>query len=154
MIHTTFRKAKEANACVESYKKIAKTLGGVRNYGEDTTIPLSTILEVLGVQDTLWAFRCTIEPSADIAIEFTCRCAEHTLPNFESVYPDDKRPRQAIEAARRYLTDKSESARSAARSAWLAAESAAWSAAESAAESAARSAEKQWQIGQLMELMS
>ena len=73
------------------------------------------------------------------------------LDNFEKVYPDDKRPRQAIEAAERYVkspTKKNqiaaESARSAARSAAESARSAAWSAArsaESAARSAARSAE-------------
>jgi hypothetical protein len=76
---------------------------------------------------------------------FTIDCAERTLKNFEEKYPEDRRPREAIEAARRCLEDPTEenrlAARSAARSAaWSAAESAAWSAAESAAESAAWSA--------------
>jgi hypothetical protein len=30
-------------------------------------------------------------------------CAEHVLPIFESVYPNDERPRQASEAARRWV---------------------------------------------------
>ena len=89
--------------------------------------------------------------------------AELVIENYEKIYPDDDRPRKAIEAAKAWLNDPSEKNRSAARSArpaarsaaesaarsaawsaaWSAAESAAWSAARSAArsaESAARSA--------------
>jgi hypothetical protein len=33
---------------------------------------------------------------------FACDCAERLLPIYEKKYPDDKRPRQAIETARRY----------------------------------------------------
>ena len=67
--------------------------------------------------------------------------AELVIGNYEKKYPDDDRPRKAIEAAKAWLKDPSEKNRSAARSAaWSAAESAAWSA-ESAAESAAWSAE-------------
>ena len=72
--------------------------------------------------------------------------AELVLENFERVFPEDKRPRLAIEAAKEWM--RNPAARSAAWSAARsAAESAAWSAAwsarsaaESAAESAARSA--------------
>jgi len=81
--------------------------------------------------------------------------ASLVLHNFEDVYPDDKRPRQAIGAAKTWLKNPTEknmlTAESAARSAtwpiWStqsAAWPAAWSAArsaESAAWSAARSAE-------------
>ena len=66
--------------------------------------------------------------------------AELCLKNFEKYYPDDKRPREAIEAAKRVLADDTAKNRSAAWSAWSAARSArsaAWSTAESA-ESAAR----------------
>ena len=66
--------------------------------------------------------------------------AELCLDNFEKVYPDDKRPREAIEAAKKYLDNPTEENRSAA---WSAAQSAVWSAAQSAegaAQSAARSA--------------
>ena len=62
--------------------------------------------------------------------------AEMVLGNFGKVYPDDDRPRKAIEAARNYLDSPTEKNRCAARSAW----SAAWSAAESASESASESA--------------
>ena len=59
--------------------------------------------------------------------------AELCLKEFEKLYPDDKRPREAIEAARAVLAHDTAKNRGAAESA---ARSAAWSAAESAAESA------------------
>jgi hypothetical protein len=73
--------------------------------------------------------------------------AELVLKNYEKLYPDDKRPREAIEAAKKVLENDNEENRSAAWSAAESAWSAAWSArsaawsAESAAESAAWSAE-------------
>ena len=87
------------------------------------------------------------------SVALSVYAAELVIKNFETRHPSDKRPRNAIEAARAWLknptkinrsTAKSaaESARSAARSAESAArsaKSAAWSAARSA-ESAARSA--------------
>jgi len=70
--------------------------------------------------------------------------AELVIDNFEKEYPDDKRPRKAIEAARRWLKEPTQENESASRfaesAAWSAAWSAAGSAAGSAAESAARSA--------------
>jgi len=132
MLYTTFAKAKEANACTESYRKMAEHLGGVRKYGKDTAIPLDEVLKVCGLQNTIWCFRCTTEPSNDILIEFSCRCAEHVLHFFEDKHPDDKRPRKAIEAARVCITDKSAAgAAGAARdAAWAAgaARVAAWAA--------------------------
>lgn len=150
MLHTTFAKAKEANACIESYKKMAKHLGGVRKYGNDTPIPLDTVLDVLGVDDTTWCLRCTIENSRKLAIEFNCRCAEHVLHYFEDKYPEDKRPRLAIEAARKCITDKrpAAGATSAAGDAARAA-SAAWA----AAGDAAGAAEKEWQRETLLNLL-
>lgn len=63
--------------------------------------------------------------------------AELCLPNFERAYPDDKRPREAIEAAKKWLRNPTKKNREAAASS--AAESAARSAASSA-RSSARSA--------------
>ena len=148
MLYTTFAKAHEEGACIESYRKMTKSLGGITKYGKDTPIPLDKVIEVCGLQDAIWSLRCTIEESENISIEFACRCAEHVLHFFEDKYPNDRRPRQAIEAARNCITNKSlaavsaASAASAARSAAYAAVSAVsatWSAARSAV-SAARSA--------------
>jgi len=114
MLHTTFAKAKEFGACESSYRKMAKLLGGVTKYGKDTPIPLDTVLEVCGLDDTLWALRCTVEPSNNLIIEIACQYKEHVLHIFEEMYPNDKRPRLAIEAARLCLTDNSAAARDAA----------------------------------------
>jgi hypothetical protein len=43
--------------------------------------------------------------------------AELVLKNYENLYPDDDRPRKAIEATKAYLADPSEKNRSAAESA-------------------------------------
>ena len=77
--------------------------------------------------------------------------AELCIDNFEKEYPDDKRPRQAIEAAKAYLKNPSEENMSAAGSAALSARSAALSA-RSAAESAALSAgSAAWSAGSAAE---
>ena len=60
---------------------------------------------------------------------FSCFSAKTSLKYFEQKYPNDKRPRLAIETAMKWAKCPTEENRSAARSAWLAAESAARSAA-------------------------
>ncbi len=87
MLHTTFALAHKANACTGSYRKMAKVLGGVSTYGEDTPIPLTKIVEVCGLQDALWALRCTRENSDRLARLFACDCAERVLPIWEKQYP-------------------------------------------------------------------
>ena len=76
--------------------------------------------------------------------------SETVIENFEKQFPNDKRPREAIEAAKAWITNPCESTESAAWSAARSAESAksaAWSAEsdKSAAKSAARSAA--WSAG-------
>jgi hypothetical protein len=108
-----------------------------------------------------------------IARSFACDCAERVLPIFEKAYPNDKRPRAAIEIARQFIggTVSSEqlwAARDAARdAAWAAAGAAAWDAAWAAAGAAAwdaraagaaawdaaGAAEKKWQTKQLMKYL-
>ena len=69
---------------------------------------------------------------------FAADCAERVLPIYEKQYPDDNRPRKAIDAARKYtlgeitkeeLAAAGAAARAAARAAaWDAARAAAWAA--------------------------
>ena len=86
-----------------------------------------------------------------LARTFAIKCAEHTLHLFEEKYPDDKRPRLALQAAQDFQDGKiSNEARSAARSAAeSAAQSAAWSAAWSAVEE-----ESKWQADTLRTLIN
>ena len=124
MLHTIFNLAKDAGACTPRYEKLARALGGVNQYGKDTPIPLSKIIKTNGLQDTIWALRCTTEPAENTLIEFACRCAEHVLHYYEDKYPDDKRPRLAIEKARICIIDKSPDAPNAAHAADYAARAA------------------------------
>jgi len=65
-------------------------------------------------------------------------CAEHVLPLFEQMHPQDDRPRQAIEAARAWV--RGEIPSGAARAAAVAAHAAARTADEGAARAVARAA--------------
>jgi hypothetical protein len=79
---------------------------------------------------------------------FACDCAERALYLFEARYPDDGRPRKAIEVARRYAEgaatrEELAAARDAAWKAALAAtEAAAWAASWAATEDASREASR------------
>jgi len=104
---------------------------------------------------------------------FACDCAEHVLEHFETCYPDDNRPREAIRMARRFAngeaTDEERAAAWAAArdAAWAAARDAAWAAARAAraaardaawaaaraARDAAWAAERQWQAMKLLEYL-
>ena len=137
MLHTTFRKARKAKACIASYKKIAKALGGIGKYGRDTPIPLDKILEVCGLQDALWSLRIVLEPADREIRLLACDYTERVLPLFEKEFPEDRRPRRAIEVTRLFADgqatkDELGAAAKAAKAAVAAAETAAWAAAETA----------------------
>ena len=107
MLTTSFKLAKDAGACEERYREYARHVGGVATYGHDRPIPLTDILDVMGLDDTLWclvnAIPLELQTERDrVARLFACDCAAHVLELFEARYPDDKRPRVAIETARRY----------------------------------------------------
>lgn len=75
-------------------------------------------------------------PVKKVVLPFAIFCARRCLANYEKKYPDDSRPRKAIEAAEKYMKNPTEENRIAARSAADAAGSAAWFAAGSAADAA------------------
>jgi hypothetical protein len=109
MLTTTFAEIQGTEGSTEVYKKLAAALGSTGKYGKDTPIPLDTILKSIGLTDTIWVMRCTIESPFELLLEFACRCAEHVLPVYEKVYPKDERVRGAIKAARKYfVTEKSD----------------------------------------------
>jgi hypothetical protein len=74
----------------------------------------------------------------DIRILFAILCAESVLSIFENQYPDDKRPRKAIEASKAYLQNKNTGA---ARAAAYAARAATYAAADADAARAADAAD-------------
>ena len=164
---TSFRLLHDAGACKERYRFLAKALGGIKAYGRDTPITLLQILNINGLDDALWAVRAC--PDSDtFARLLACDYAEHVLRIFETRYPDDYRPREAIAVSRRYARgeatdaelsaawyaawaagDAARAARGAARAAWYAAGAAAWA----AAWAAVGDAERMWQEARLRELL-
>ena len=105
VLTTTFRLAKDAGACQESYRKFAKHKGSVRKWGEDKPFSLLEVLEVCGIDDTLWTLRCCTESDKARRLSqiFACDCAEHVVHIYEKYYPTDTRPRHCIEVIRKYI---------------------------------------------------
>jgi hypothetical protein len=60
----------------------------------------------------------------DQQIKYAVFAAEQVINIYEEKYPDDKRPREAIEAAKKYLGDKTEQNKKAADAAYAAAHAA------------------------------
>lgn len=144
---TTLNRLKAAGACAARYRHLVKALGGLRAYRKNTPINLLTILEHNGPEDCIWALRATVEDSSDVVARLIAAdCAEAVLPIYETRYPDDLRPRAAIEAARDYAEGRIDDATlNAARDATLnAARAATTATAESTAESAAAAAWAAW----------
>lgn len=114
-IYTTLNRIKQADPCSEGWGKLLKFLN--KTSADDEPLDLLTILESNGVQDCLWAFQCTDEKESiyrHMAAEF----AESLLHIYESAYPNDNRPRLAIQAARDFADGKiSVAARAAANDA-------------------------------------
>jgi hypothetical protein len=84
-----------------------------------------------------------IEKQKEVQILFAILCAESVLKYFENKYPNDNRPRKAIEAAKNYLKDPSAANKKvayAAAYAAAAADAAAYAAAAAAADAYAAAA--------------
>ena len=140
MKRLNMKKLKELSPCIEGYEFVLKL----------KTTDLKTIFEALFDHDAEWAnWLIARLLSRKDKIRYAIFAAEQVLDIFEKEFPEDKRPREAIEAARTVLKNNNKknrvsaarSAESAARSAARSAYSAAYSAAESVAYSVAYSAE-------------
>jgi len=102
MLTTTLAKIKEHKPCGSGWHTLITYMGTEYPW---EPFSLLEILESNGVRDCLWALRCTIEDSHKISLSLAIKFAEHVLHIFEAEYPDDKRPREALEAAREWLAD-------------------------------------------------
>ena len=143
-MQTTLKKIKKHSPCKDGWEKLLNHLG--KTEADDEVFELRTILKSNGLDDTIWAFRAVEGKDKEIRL-FAADCAEMMLPIYEKQYPNDKRPRLAIQAARDYanglitleeLAAAWDAAWDAARAAWDAA-----SAAARAARAAARDEIKQ-----------
>ena len=142
MLYTSLKLLKQHHACANRYHHLAQALGGVKHYGLDTPIPLSRILKNNGLEDTLWALRATTVPCDRETRLLVCCYAEHILPLFESKYPLDKRPHQAVETSRRFANGLAKLGKLVT----------AYAAAASVARDAG-DAERDWQQAKLVEML-
>ena len=125
MLHITFNSIKAKGVGYYDYDILSNYLGGDSNYGMDKPISLLTCLESTKLGDVIWALRATLEDSSSFSKQFAIACAEHVLPVFEEKFPEDKRPREAIEAAKAgKLTKEILEAADAAASAYCTADAA------------------------------
>jgi hypothetical protein len=91
--------------CTIGWKKFTDSYGN--NLPEITTV--RHILKSNGVSDTLWVLDRLPEAEASLSklrlmfAKGAIRHAERALPIFEAKFPEDKRPRLAIEAAKSFL---------------------------------------------------
>ena len=140
-MQTTLNKIKLQSPCKDGWEKLLNHLN--KRQSDDEPLEMLTILESNGLDDTIWAFRAVEGKHKEIRL-FAADCAEFVLPIYEKHYPNDKRPRLAIQAARDYANGliKIEELTAARAAAWAASDAAsdAASAAARAAWAAARAA--------------
>ena len=143
MITTTLNKIREHSPCKESWITLNKELGS--DYGGDTELKFSQLIDILDLDDALWCLR-SICPEHDKEVRlFAADCAERVLHIYEKKYPKDTRMRDCINTARLFANGEATqeqlaAARAAARAAAGAAAGAARAAAWAAAGAAARAA--------------
>ena len=98
-MQTTLNKIKLHSPCEPGWEKLLNNLN--KTEADDEVLELRTILESNGLDDTLWALRAVEGKDKEIRL-FAADCAELVLPIYEKKYPNDARPRKAIQAARDY----------------------------------------------------
>ena len=171
-LYTTLALIEAKHPCSSGWAMLLSSLTPKQREQRDRRIPIKHIIKSNGVADALWALRCVPESQATkrdkVALLFAIKCAKRSLPIFEKRYPEDKRPRQAIEVAYRYAMGRATkedlfAAWAAARfaawaAAWAAAGDAAgdaaWAAARFAAWAAAGDAESRWQARELARMLT
>ena len=135
MIFITLNMIREHSPCESGWKKLLAHLGKTK--ADAVEFPLKEVLDSNGLDDALWCLRCLPKKYDSQIRLLACDFAGRVLYLYEKEYPDDKRPRMAIEAARKYANKQiSKKELEAARAARDAAGAAAWEAAWAAGASA------------------
>ena len=96
---TTLNAVREHRPCEDGWEKLLKSLKKTK--ADDEELSLEHILESNGVADAIWCLR-TVDGYDREKRLFACDAADHVLHLYEEKYPDDDRPRKAIEVSRRY----------------------------------------------------
>lgn len=137
MIYTTLNKIREHGPCEDGWVQLLSFLGKTK--ADDEPLPLLTILESNGLDDTLWCLRSVPEYDREWRL-FAVWCArkvQHLMT--------DKRSINALDVAERFANGLAhrEELSAARAAAWDAAVDAAWAAAMAAAGAAAWDAQKE-----------
>lgn len=107
-MYTSLNDIRSKHPCEEGWRKLLAHLG--KTNSDDDPIPLTTILDSNGVDDTIWVLGNVCgEAGINICVVFAIVCAERVLPIFESACPGDNSVRLAIEEAHEFLDGKSPS---------------------------------------------
>ena len=128
---TTLNKIRSHSPCEDGYKKLCKSLGGIRKYGKDTPITIRQIVESNGLDDALWTLRTMPEHNNRwrlLAVRYA-RTVQHLMA--------DPRSLAAMDVAERHARGLAEDAEltAASNAAWAAARAAsnaAWAASNAA----------------------
>ena len=130
---TTLRKIRDCAPCCAGWKTLLRHLRKTK--ADDEPITLETILKSNGIDDAIWCLQA-VDGYENAMRLYVCFCARLALPIYETAYPDDSRPRVAIETAEQHarglVSEKDLAAAGAA------ADSATWEAALAAVGAAAR----------------
>lgn len=94
----TLKSLKDFHACKTGYDTLVSSLP--KGFPEDHPINLLAALASNPVQDIFWALRAVSQDISYLLGPLSADVAEAVLHLFERAYPNDDRPRKAIEAAR------------------------------------------------------
>ena len=140
----TQKQLKDWSACTDGYKWACGIL-------KDKPMEVKEFFKITADHRLDWANWVIVRIMMyDQYVSYAVYAAEQVIDIYEKEYPNDKRPRQAIEAAKKCIGLKGDAAWAAARdAAWAAA----WAAAGDAAWAAAGDAERAWQADKLAVLL-
>ena len=114
----TLKSLKDFHACETGYDTLVGSLPA--DFPEDQPINLLAALASNPAQDVFWALRAVAQDISHLIGPLSADAAEAVLPIFERAYPNDNRPRQAIEAVRSGNPDAAAAASAAAADAYAA----------------------------------
>jgi len=110
-ITTTLNAIRKHSPCEDGWETLLSSLG--KTEADDEPLPLTHILHSNGLGHALWALRCLPEDYKPQIVRFAADCTEHVLHLWEVRYPEDLRPREAINSARRWADNPTEENRKA-----------------------------------------
>jgi hypothetical protein len=156
---TTLNKIKAHSPCGSGWDILLNYLGKTK--ADNEPLSIATIIQSNGIKDAVWALRAVEGKDKEIRL-FAADCAESDLHIYENKYPNDDRPRKAIQAARDYangvigkdeLAAASDAAFAASDAACDAARAASWAARAAARHASLKAASDADAKGKEIELL-